>query len=221
MPLTTRGLAFLAAMTAATAALAAPVTVGFDDVDASGGDVPITSPYAGLNWSNVLIYTTTPGFDGFNNGIVSSPNAAYSGGQTGGPITPIVGSVSSATLFDFISADLGAGYYDGLALIVTGQRSGSTLFTQTVTLDTKGARAYTFNFNAIDTLLLTAVAAAGSTDPFACGSFNCTQFTLDEFTFQPTDIPSPPTGVSEPNSLALVLTALGLGTRLRRRRGTF
>lgn len=224
MPFLTRGLALLTATLAASAAMAAPVTVGFDDIDASGGDVLLTSPYRGLNWSNFLAYTTTPGFDGFNNGIVSPANAAYSGGQNGGPITPIVGSISSGTLFDFLSADLGAGYYNGLALTVTGQRSGSTLFSRTVTLNTAGAQAFSFNFAAIDTLLFTAAATAGTTDPFACGSFNCTQFTLDDFTFQPTDIvpppPPPPTSIPEPNSLALVLTAFVLGTRLRRPRDT-
>ena len=66
--------------------------VNFDDIDASAGDVSLdaVSPYQGFTWSNFFAYTAAPGFPGFNNGIVSHPNAAYTGGdELGVPIRGI------------------------------------------------------------------------------------------------------------------------------------
>jgi hypothetical protein len=102
--------------------------INFDDVDASLGDVSLDaiSPYQGLTWTNFFAYTSFPGFDGFNNGIVSSPNAAYSGGEIGGAsVVPVTGKIGSASLFDLASIDLGAGYYDDLLITVEGRRAGS------------------------------------------------------------------------------------------------
>lgn len=224
----TRGLQFLAGITVAALAHAGPVTANFDDIDASGGDVPIASPYLGFTWANFTAYTATPGFEGFNNGIVSPANAAYSGGEMfTNAVTPIVGSITSTNLFDFLSADLGAGYYDGLSLTAQGLRGGQLLFTRTVTLGTTGAQGFSFDFIDIDTLTLVAAATPTTADPFACGGFNCTQFTLDDVMLVAKDIvappPEPPAGeVSEPGSLALVLVAglgaAGLRPALRRRR---
>jgi len=45
------------------AAIAGQVTASFDEIDASGGDVPIVSRYLGLNWTNFTAYTSTPGFE--------------------------------------------------------------------------------------------------------------------------------------------------------------
>lgn len=191
-------------------------TITFDDVDASAGDVDISSlnPYQGYSWTNFYITTSTPGFPGFNNGIVSGPNAAYSGGQTysGGAIVPVVGSLqSTAGLFDFTSADLGSGYYDGLNLTVEGSKSGAVLFDQTVTLGTTGAQLFNFDYTGIDTLSFFASTSASTTDPYQCGSFNCTQFTVDNLTV------APATSVPTPGTVPLILSGLGaLALRARR-----
>ena len=63
--------------------------------------MPFVSPYLGFNWTNFTAYTPPPGFDGFNNGIVS----------------PVVGSITAATQLDFVCADLGASYCSGVSLL--------------------------------------------------------------------------------------------------------
>lgn len=195
-------------------------TVGFDDIDASAGDVSLDAlgAYQGLSWSNFYGYTTTPGFDGFNNGIVSQSNAAYSGGQTfEGGLTPVVGSIQSTSAFDFLSADLGAGYYDGLSLTITGYLGAAQLYTQTLTLGTTGAQSFGFSFSGIDRLTFSAFTTAGSSDPFACGAFNCTQFTMDNMAIRAADVTSP---IPEPSTALMLLPGLGLvmAFRLRRRK---
>jgi hypothetical protein len=191
-------------------------TVTFDDVDASAGDVAISSlnPYQGYSWTNFYITTTTPGFPGFNNGIVSGTNAAYSGGQTnsGGTISPVIGSIqSTGGLFDFTSADLGSGYYNDLSLTVEGSKNGTVLFDQTVTVNTTGAQLFNFDFTGIDTLSFSASTGAGTSDPYQCGSFDCTQFTVDNLTV------GPATSVPTPGPVPLILSGLGaLALRARR-----
>jgi hypothetical protein len=81
--------------------------VNFDDLDTSAGDVSLDaiSPYQGFNWTNFSAHTTTPGFPGFSNGIISQPNAAFTVGDALG--APSIGSITAATPFDFGTASMG------------------------------------------------------------------------------------------------------------------
>jgi hypothetical protein len=194
-------------------------TINFDDVNAAAGDVVLNglNPYHGFTWTNFSVYTTTPGFPGFNNGIVSPANAAYSGGEVfGATVTPVVGEIQSASPFNFVSAYVGAGYYDNLSLTVQGLLGGSLLFTRTVTVNTTGAQLTSFGFTGINELDFFASKTPQTTDPFLCGDFNCTQFTLDDLTFAPASTPVP-----LPSSFGLLALALALvaaqGTRRRTR----
>jgi hypothetical protein len=186
--------------------------INFDDIDAVPADVPLDSigPYQGLAWSAFSAYTSVPGFQGFNNGIVSSTNAAYSGGEQfgAGGLESVVGTIQVATLLNFSGADFGAGYYDGLLLTVSGLLDGTELFTQTVELGTTGAQHFDFSFTGINELRFTAVAGPLASDPFGCGVFNCTQFTVDNLDV--TILPRDPNSVPEPSSLLLAASALSL-----------
>jgi hypothetical protein len=163
----------------------AATIVNFDNLDASSGDVVLGS-YNGFIWGNLSAYTNTPGFPGYNNGIVSGPNAAYSGGQVfTTSVMPITGTISSSTPFDFISSYLAAGNYDNLNVTVEGLRNGTMLFTKTVTVSTSGAQLVDFGFDGINEIELFASATAATSDPYGCGPFNCTQFTVDNLTFAP------------------------------------
>lgn len=212
----------LAVLLFSQVSLAFATIVNFDDLDASGGDVVLDglSPYQGFTWTNFSAYTTTPGFPGFNNGIVSPDNAVYSGGELFGPaVTPVIGKIESADNFDFISAYLGSGYYDNLDLTVQGKLNGALLFTRTLTLGTAAPLFVSFGFAGINELDFFAGTTASTTDPFQCGTVNCTQFTLDDLAFEPGSTTPPPNLLPEPPSLAL-LGLGGLGAwALRRRNG--
>jgi hypothetical protein len=116
----------------------------------------------------------------------------------------VVGKITTPTGINVISADLGAGYYNNLNVTVEGIASGRMLFSKTVTVGTQGARLFTFGFTGIDEVDLFDVQTS-STDPYACGSFNCTQFTLDNVTFTPGTTPPP----IEPEPASLVLVSVG------------
>jgi hypothetical protein len=69
-------------------------------------------------------------------------------------------------------------------------------------VNTSGAALFGFAFNNIDTLTFSSSAGAGGSDPFQCGGFNCTQFTMDDLELNASSEP-PPTSVPEPGSFAL------------------
>jgi uncharacterized oligopeptide transporter (OPT) family protein len=58
---------------------------------------------------------------------VSPPNAAYNGGEIfGATATPVIGVIQGISPFDFSSAYVGAGYYDGLTVTVIGLLGGQS-----------------------------------------------------------------------------------------------
>lgn len=189
-------------------------TIGFDDIDASAGDVVLDAlnPYQGYNWTNFTVYTSTPGFPGYNNGIVSSPNAAYTSGDALG--SPIVSTVTAASgSFDFVNAYLGSGWYNGLSVTLQGLSGRVQDFSQTVTVNTTGAQLFTFDFADIDALRIFSTVTPTTSDPYGCGPSGCSQVTVDDITLTPSSgppppPPPPPPTVPEPASLALAALAL-------------
>ena len=171
--------------------------IGFDDLNASAGDIVLDAfdSYQGFIWKNISVYTSTPGFPGFNNGVISSPNAAYTAGFSSSSV------IASTDPFDFISAYLGAGWYDGLSVTVTGFFNGSQRFSQTVTVNTTGAQLFTFNFTSINQVDFTSASVSSTTDPYGCGSSGCSQITLDDLTLLPS---TPPIDTPEPATVAIV-----------------
>lgn len=188
---------FSAALLCASHAAASTIT--FDDIDATAGDVILTS-YQGYNWTNFSVYTSTPGFPGFNNGIVSAPNGAYTSGDALG--SPIVSAITASNAFNFIGAYLGSGWYDGLSVTLNGLYNGAEEFSQTVTVDTEGAQLFTFNFDGINELDIYSTITSSTIDPYGCGPSGCSQVTLDDVTITP-GVPPPPTTTPEPMSFLL------------------
>lgn len=146
--------------------------VNFDNIDASLGDVSLDaiSPYQGLTWTNFSAYTGDPSYTGFNNGIVSQSNAAYSGGENfGATATPVIGKIQAANPFNFVSGYVGAGYYDALNVTVRGLLGGSVVFNKTITVGTSGAHLVDFGFTNIDELDFFGIRTAQTTDLFCAG----------------------------------------------------
>lgn len=212
--------ALVVAIAIGAQASANAAVISFDDLDTSAGDLDLRNQvtYQGLAWANFFAYTSTPGFDGFNNGIVSQDNASYSGGESFGStgVEPTVGSLRIQGDLDLLSAYVGAGYYDGLKVIATGLRAGAQLFSKEFIVNTSAPQLVSFQFLGVDEVLF--MAQPGSaTDPFACGTFNCTQFTIDdlEVTLRPAS-----TSIPEPSGLLLVAAATAALIRQRHHRTT-
>jgi hypothetical protein len=203
---------------AASASPAFADNISFNDINASLGDVPLDglSPYHGLTWTNVTAYTSVPGFPGFNNGIVSPPNAAYTAGDALG--SPIISTISRASGFDFTSAYLGSGWYDGLSVTLDGFTNGVQDFTRTITVDTETPQLFTFDFTDITELDIFSTSTASTTDPYGCGPSGCSQVTLDDLEVTLLNN-GPPANTPEPNALSLlclVLIALAASSRFRK-----
>ena len=194
-------------------------TINFDDVNASLGDVDLAtlSPYQGFTWSNFYAYTSQPGFPGFNNGIVSGSNAVYSGGEqaSGSSVAPIIGSIQSSTPFNLVSSYMGSGNYDNLNVTVEGLSGSTVLFTKVVSVNTGPAQLIDFGYTGITAVDLFATTTSGTTDPYACGSFDCTQFTLDDVTVTQG---STQASVPEPATLGLLMSGVISLLPLARRR---
>lgn len=184
------------------------VLVNFDDIDASAGDVSLDaiSPYQDFTWTNFFAYTAAPGFSGFNNGIVSQPNAAYSGGDELG--APIIGSITAPASFDFGSGYFGSGWYDNLDVTVEGRLGGALELSQTVTVNTTAPQLFSFDFTGIDELDFFSTVTAATTDPFGCGPSDCSQFTLDDLNFAA--VGPPPPSVPEPSTAIVLFSSLSL-----------
>lgn len=195
------------------------ITISFDDIDTSAGDVSLDA-YQGLDFSGFFAYGSVPGFPGFDSGIVSPGNAAFTGGEisSGDSIVPVTGSIRGGSLFNFNSAFLGAGFYDNLAITVNGLRDGAVLFSQTVAGNTSAAQQFLFGFTGIDQLTFSSAVSGSPIDPFQCGLFNCTQLTLDDLSIDFIAAPPAPMEVPEPSAAGLVLLGIAVLAGARRLR---
>jgi len=189
-------------------------TINFDDLDASSGDILLDTlnSYQGFSWTNFSVYTNIPGFPGFNNGIVSAPNAAYTSGDAQG--SAIVSTITASTPFDFVSAYVGSGWYDGLSATFEGFDAGTEIFSKSVTVNTSGPQLLAFNINSVDEVRVFSTMTSATADPYGCGSSGCSQLTLDDVTITPAV--RPPPSVPEPSTLLLPVIGVSALTVLRR-----
>ena len=190
------------------ASAAQALTIHFDDIDASGGDIDLTSSaYQGYVWTNFSTYISLAGLDGFNHGIVSPDNAAYGGGETfsSGYSKPLISALSANSLFGLTNAYFNAVYYDNLDVIVEGSLNSRVLFSKTMTVSTASALLVNFDFIGINRLNFWAVQTESTTNPFGCNGFKCTQFTVDSLSIQ-----DPSTDATVPEPPLLMLLCFGM-----------
>ena len=190
-----------------TASCGFATTINFDDLDTRSGDLILDSlnTYQGFTWTDFSAYSSVPGFPGFDSGIVSSPNAAYTSGDESG--FSVTSSISSQHAFDLISAKVGAGWYNGLIVTVDGLYGGVQQYSKTLNVNATGEELYAFNFNSIDTIQISSTVTSATTDPYGCGVSECSQVTIDDLELTFGSEPPIPT-TPEPATSGLVVASM-------------
>jgi hypothetical protein len=151
--------------------------ITFDDLSDGGNGTPISNGYAGLNWNNFIVLNTQLDTDpaGYQNGVVSLPNVAVNGGGH-------AASFSSTGEFTLASAYVGAGWNDGLSVVVLGKLNGVQLDSTTLTVNTSGSTLETFNWSGINEVDFSS--SGGTPNPaFTTGAG--TEFYLDNLSVVP------------------------------------
>jgi hypothetical protein len=189
-------------------AVAQATVLTFDDIAPVSNFDDIPNGYGGFNWDNFSYLNGSspeiPRRTGYDNGRVSGDYVAFNGG--GDP------AVVSDSVFDFNSAYLTAAWNDGLSVTVEGLKSGATLYSKTVVVDTTQPTLINFDYFGVDQLRFTSF---GGVEPdYLLDQGSGTQFTLDNFTFN-----EKATSVPEPTLLPalLVVGTLSAGSALRRK----
>ena len=190
--------------TFAPASHAAETLITFDDIpqaNYSSGDIPAN--YKNLSWTN-LQYINPFHVSGWANSGAGTGIVSLSYDAISSPGIPV--EIQSTTPFTLNSAYFAANWNDGLSITVKGELAGAIVHTQTFTVDTTGSTREFFNWQNIDTVLIT---ATGGTHNSSLGSSG-TSFAMDNLI-----INSP---VPEPETYAMLLAGLGLVGFLARRR---
>ncbi|MBG1271205.1 PEP-CTERM sorting domain-containing protein [Nostoc sp. WHI] len=188
-------------------AVAQATVLTFDDIAAISGFASIPNGYGGFNWDNFSYNNGSNGTSrtGYDNGRVSGDYVAFNG--FGNP------ALVSDSIFDFNSAYLTGAWNDGLSITVEGFKSGATLYSKTVVVDTTQPTLVNFDYFGVDELRFTSFGGVEPDYLIETGGRG-TQFALDNFTFN-----EKATSVPEPTFLPALLSiaTLSAGSVLRRK----
>jgi len=159
--------------------------VGFDDLGQSGSDgSPVSSPYAGLNWSNFYYLSSNLYYipSGYTKGTVSHNNVAFNAYGNEAIIT-------SGTLWNFTGASFTGAWRDNLVITIAGSYKGTTLYSHTITVSSTEPLSLEVNWTGIDAL---SFVSSGGTD-HGYPNTGTTQFAMDNLTFNINAVPIPST----------------------------
>ncbi|WP_375512822.1 PEP-CTERM sorting domain-containing protein [uncultured Nostoc sp.] len=189
-------------------AVAQATVLTFDDIAPISYLDQIPNGYGGFNWNNFnYVNGSSPlvTLTGDDNGRVSGDYVAFNG--FGNP------ALVSDSVFDFNSAYLSATWNNGLSVTVEGLKSGATLYSKTVVVDTTQPTLVNFDYFGVDELKFTSFGGV-EPDYLVKTHGSGTQFALDNFTFN-----EKATSVPEPTLLPALLSiaALSGGSVLRRK----
>ena len=190
-------------------AVAQATVLTFDDLTPvpfapASAFAPLPNGYGGFNWNNFSYTSDTYSLTGYDNGRVSGDYVSYN--AFGNP------AVVSDSVFDFNSAYLTAAFNDGLSVTVEGLKSGATLYSKTVVVNTTQPTLVNFDYFGVDELRFTSF---GGVEPdYLINRGGGTQFALDNFTFN-----EKVTSVPEPTLLPalLAVATLSAGSVLKRK----
>jgi hypothetical protein len=165
------------------------VVVTFDDLP--GDETQIPTGYNGFTWNNFhdldgVHYASNP--SGYGNGVISPNNVAYNSFGDAASIT--------GPLFTFNSAYFTGAWNDGLNIEITGRLSGTTLFDQTIVVDSTGPTLFSPNWAGIDELDF--FSSGGTSHGYISGGSG-EHFAMDNFTYN---------AVPEPTTMLLVGSGL-------------
>lgn len=181
----------LAVMIAALCTQTHATVLTFDDFTSDNSAKLTDGGYGGFIWSSDFYILNSSGrTSGYNNGTVSPDYVAFNAYANDV-------SVKSASLFDFNGAYFTGAWNDGLNITVEGFAAGSSLFSQTLMVDTSGPTYFSANYLNIDELRFSSFGGVDNPNYSGRGA----HFALDNFTYNET------VSVPEPTSMAL----LGLG----------
>ncbi|MEA5603643.1 PEP-CTERM sorting domain-containing protein [Nostoc sp. UHCC 0252] len=188
-------------------AVAQAAVLTFDDIAPISDFDQIPNGYGGFNWDNFYYNNGSNAISltGYDNGRVSGDYVAFNG--FGDP------ALVSDGIFDFNSAYLTAAWNNGLSITVEGFKSGATLYSKTVVVDTTQPTLVNFDYFGIDELRFTSFGGV-QPDYLVQTGGSGTQFALDNFTFN-----EKVTSVPEPTLLPAILSIITVsaGSVLRRK----
>lgn len=178
------------------ASMASAASVTFEGL--SNGQV--LSNLDGLSWSGFSVLNTA-----------SLPSSGLKLAATSGSFIAFnkgagVGTIASSTPFSLVSADLTAGWRDGLSVTVVGKLAGNTVSSTTYTLSATAPTHVTFGLGNVDSVSFTSF--GGMQHQGYTGSQ--ATFGLDTLTIA--------AAVPEPETYAMLLAGLGLMGAVARRR---
>ena len=190
-------------------AVAQATVLTFDDIAPISYYEQIPNGYGGFNWDNFDYANGSNPIviprGGYDNGRFSGDYVAFN--ARGNP------ALVSNSVFDFNSAYLTAAWNDGLSVTVKGLKSGATLYSKTVVVDTTQPTLVNFDYFGVDELKFTSFGGV-EPDYLIKTLGGGTQFALDNFTFN-----EKATSVPEPTFLPALLSiaTLSAGSVLRRK----
>jgi hypothetical protein len=200
-----QSLLITAALFTFTSALhAAETLITFDDIPQANyysGDIP--ADYKNLSWTN-LQYINPFHAGGWSNSGAGTGIVSLSYDAISSPGVPA--EIQSTTTFTLNSAYFAANLNYGRSITVKGELAGAIVHTQTFTVDTIGSTREFFNWQNIDTVLITTTGGTHHSSLSGTG----TSFAMDNLI-----INSP---VPEPETYAMLLAGLGLVAFMARRR---